>query len=96
MALSFHKSTSVCKLSFNPKGFNYTGKAVKPNDNVVTGFDKGTYVTEQRASYKERNLAEARNATDIAAKRKQDHFQIGGTSGDIKLRVYKDEYRRDQ
>ena len=41
-------------------------------------------------------MADARNTTDIAAKSKQDHFKIGGTSDEYKLTVYKDEFRKDQ
>ena len=57
---------------------------------MVTGCDKGTYSTEQRSSYIERNLAEARAKTDIAAMSKVDHFSIGGTSTENKLTVYQD------
>jgi hypothetical protein len=57
---------------------------------VTTGFDKGTYDTEHRSNFKDRNLADAKCQIDIAAKSKTDHFQIGGNSIEDGITVYMD------
>lgn len=47
-------------------------------------------MTEQKQSYIDRDLNDARCKVDIAAKSKQDHFQIGGQGQDAKLTIYQD------
>lgn len=74
----------------------YQGKAQKPKDNVTTGFDKGSYQTQHRANFKDRNLADAKCKIDIAALSKADHFKIGGAANEDNITVYMDEYRKDQ
>ena len=64
-------------------------------DNIEIGTDRGRYLTEQRQSFKDRDLNAAKCEIDIAAKSKQDHFQIGGQGNDAKLTVYQDEFRPD-
>lgn len=52
--------------------------------------EKGTYDTEHRSSFKNRDLNDARLKVDIAALNKADHFQIGGTSIEDNITVYQD------
>lgn len=57
---------------------------------MTTGFDKGTYDTEHRSNFKDRDLADAKCQIDIAAKSKTDHFHIGGNSIEDGITVYMD------
>jgi hypothetical protein len=82
--------------SYKPKELSYAERVEPPKDNgIAVGFDKGTYETEHRSSYKNRGLENARCQVDIVAKSKADHVEIGIGSEDH-ITVYQDEYRRDQ
>lgn len=63
---------------------------------MVAGLEKGTYQTEHKASFKERNPADGKIAIDIAGMSKVDHFKIGGNGQNAHLTVYQDEFRPDQ
>ncbi len=68
----------------------------KKDDNIVIGMSKGSYVSEQRANYVDRDLKEAQtNSASIKAMNTEDHFKIGGASGQAKVTTYQDEFRKD-
>lgn len=72
------KSTILIYDSFDSKPKVYEGKAPKPSDSVATGYGGTSYLTEHKASFKDRNPADGKIPIDIATKCKVDHFQIGG------------------
>jgi hypothetical protein len=68
----------------------------KKDDNIVIGMSQGSYISEQRANYIDRDLKEAQtNSASIKAMNTEDHFKIGGTSGQAKVTTYQDEFRKD-
>ena len=60
------------------------------------GMSQGLYVSEQRANFIDRDVKQAQtDSAAIKAMNTEDHFKIGGTSGQAKLSTYQDEHRKD-
>lgn len=51
------------------------------------------YTTENKASFRPKDLLEGRCNVDIKKLSSEDHFHIGGTTVEPKVTVYQDEHR---
>lgn len=61
----------------------------------MIGGEGNYYSTEQKSSYKARDLNAGRVNVDIKKLSREDHFHIGGSTVEPKLTIYQDEHRPD-
>jgi hypothetical protein len=78
-----------------PSGATPNTLDISKKSNVVIGSGTGSYSTENKASYKPKDLNEGRCNVDIKKLSTEDHFNIGGTAVEHKVTIYQDEHRKD-
>lgn len=73
-----------------PSGATPNTLDISKKSNVVIGSGTGSYSTENKASYKPKDLNEGRCNVDIKKLSTEDHFNIGGSTVEHKLSIYQD------